>query len=82
MTGENRVLAHFGLQVINSNPRPGIKALIHQIKEGTRYNRCCLYHCALNQCRWTHKTWNHAVELLTEFDFEQAQQFALRNRTI
>jgi single-stranded-DNA-specific exonuclease len=26
MTGENRVLAYFGLQVINSNPRPGIKA--------------------------------------------------------
>jgi single-stranded-DNA-specific exonuclease len=32
MTGENRVLA-FGLQVINSNPRPGIKAIIHQIKK-------------------------------------------------
>jgi single-stranded-DNA-specific exonuclease len=32
MTGENRVLAYFGLQVINSNPRPGIKAIIHQIK--------------------------------------------------
>jgi single-stranded-DNA-specific exonuclease len=32
MTGENRVLAYFGLQVINSNPRPGIKAIIHQKK--------------------------------------------------
>src|SRR6187402_3794836 len=32
MTGENRVLAYFGLQVINVEPRPGIKALIHQIK--------------------------------------------------
>jgi single-stranded-DNA-specific exonuclease len=30
MTGENR-LAYFGLQVINSNPRPGIKA-VHQVK--------------------------------------------------
>lgn len=28
LTGENRVLAHFGLNEINSNPRPGIKALI------------------------------------------------------
>ena len=27
MTGENRILAHFGLQVINENPRPGILAL-------------------------------------------------------
>lgn len=28
MTGENRVLAHYGLEKINSNPNPGIKALI------------------------------------------------------
>lgn len=27
MTGENRVLAYFGLQKINTNPRPGIKAI-------------------------------------------------------
>lgn len=27
ITGENRVLAKFGLEVINQNPRPGIKAL-------------------------------------------------------
>jgi single-stranded-DNA-specific exonuclease len=35
MTGENRVLAYFGLQVINSDPRPGIKALVHQVKKQT-----------------------------------------------
>ncbi len=28
MTGENRILAFYGLQQINSNPSPGIKALI------------------------------------------------------
>ncbi len=28
MTGENRILAYYGLQKINSNPNPGIKALI------------------------------------------------------
>ena len=28
MTGENRVLAYYGLEKINSNPNPGIKALI------------------------------------------------------
>jgi single-stranded-DNA-specific exonuclease len=39
MTGENRVLAYFGLQVINSNPRPGIKALVHQVKKPLRYYR-------------------------------------------
>jgi single-stranded-DNA-specific exonuclease len=26
------ILAYFGLQVINTDPRPGIKALVHQIK--------------------------------------------------
>lgn len=28
ITGENRVLAHFGLKQLNANPRPGIKALL------------------------------------------------------
>jgi single-stranded-DNA-specific exonuclease len=36
ITGENRVLAYYGLNSINSNPRPGIKALlnINQMKAG------------------------------------------------
>lgn len=29
ITGENRVMAHYGLEMINSNPRPGIKALLN-----------------------------------------------------
>ena len=33
ITGENRVLAKFGLEVINTNPRPGIKALIQNVKK-------------------------------------------------
>jgi single-stranded-DNA-specific exonuclease len=33
MTGENRILTYFGLQVINEKPRVGIKALIHLIKK-------------------------------------------------
>ncbi len=33
IVGENRVLAYFGLQVINTNPRPGIKAIIDQVKK-------------------------------------------------
>ncbi len=28
ITGENRVLAHFGLQLLNKNPRPGIEAIL------------------------------------------------------
>lgn len=33
ITGENRVLAYFGLKVINENPRPGIKALMSLYKQ-------------------------------------------------
>jgi len=77
MTGENRILAHFGLQVINSNPRPGIKALIHQIKKQTLDITDVVFIIAprINAAgRIRHG--NHAVELLSEFDFEQAQVFA------
>jgi single-stranded-DNA-specific exonuclease len=74
MTGENRVLAYFGLQVINSNPRPGIKA-IHQIKESLDITDVVLLSPRINAAGRI-KHGNHAVELLTEFDFEQAQQFA------
>jgi single-stranded-DNA-specific exonuclease len=77
MTGENRVLAHFGLQVINSDPRPGIKALIHQIKKKSLDITDVVFIIAprINAVGRI-KHGNHAVELLTEFDFEQAQQFA------
>ena len=30
---ENRALAYFGLQVINTNPRPGMKAIIAEVKK-------------------------------------------------
>lgn len=77
MTGENRVLAHFGLQVINSDPRPGIKALIHQIKKQTLDITDVVFIIAPRiNAAGRIKHGNHAVELLSEFDFEQAQQFA------
>ena len=77
MTGENRVLAYFGLQVINSDPRPGIKALIHQIKKQTLDITDVVFIIAPRiNAAGRIKHGNHAVELLSEFDFEQAQQFA------
>lgn len=77
MTGENRVLAYFGLQVINSEPRPGIKALIHQIKKQALDITDVVFIIAPRiNAAGRIKHGNHAVELLTEFDFEQAQQFA------
>jgi single-stranded-DNA-specific exonuclease len=77
MTGENRVLAYFGLQVINSDPRPGIKALVHQVKKKVLDISDVVFIISPRiNAAGRIKHGNHAVELLTEFDFEQAQQFA------
>lgn len=77
MTGENRVLAYFGLQVINNNPRPGIKALIHQVKKQKLDITDVVFIVAPRiNAAGRIKHGNHAVELLSEFNFEQAQQFA------
>ena len=77
ITGENRVLAHFGLQVINTNPRPGIKALIQQIKKQSLTISDVVFVIAPRiNAAGRIKHGNHAVELLTEFNLEQAQQFA------
>ena len=77
MNGENRVLAYFGLQVINTNPRNGIKAIIHQIKkkELTITDVVFIIAPRINAAgRMQHG--NYAVELLTEMDFETAVTFA------
>ncbi|WP_432672235.1 single-stranded-DNA-specific exonuclease RecJ [Flavobacterium sp. SM2513] len=77
MTGENRILAKFGLAVINSNPRPGIKALIHQVKKEVLTITDVVFIIAPRiNAAGRIKHGNHAVELLSEFDFEQAMEFA------
>lgn len=78
ITGENRTLAYFGLQIINSNPRPGIKAIIDQIKkeELTITDVVFIVAPRINAAgRMKHG--NHAVTLLTETDYNLAVQFAL-----
>jgi single-stranded-DNA-specific exonuclease len=77
MTGENRVLAYFGLQVINSDPRPGIKAGSSSKKTNLRY-RCCFI-IAPRMLR-AHQHGNHAVELLNLILNRHSN--LLRNRTI
>ena len=77
MNGENRVLAYYGLQVINNNPRNGIKALVHQTKkkELTITDVVFIIAPRINAAgRMKHG--NYAVELLTEMDFDSAVQFA------
>ena len=73
ITGENRVLAYFGLQVINSNPRSGIKAIIHQLqkKELTITDVVFIIAPRINAAGRI-KHGNFAVSLLTELDFDTA----------
>jgi len=78
LTGENRILSYFGLKVINSAPRPGIKALIHQIKKETLDITDVVFIIAprINAAgRMKHGSF--AVELLSEQDIRQALEFAV-----
>ena len=77
ITGENRVLAKFGLEVINSNPRPGIKALIQQVKKKVLTITDVVFIVAPRiNAAGRIKHGNEAVALLTEYDLGQAEQFA------
>ncbi|MDP5104708.1 MAG: single-stranded-DNA-specific exonuclease RecJ [Polaribacter sp.] len=77
MNGENRILAFHGLNVINTNPRNGIKAIIHQVKktELTITDVVFIIAPRINAAgRMKHG--NYAVELLTEMDLDAAIEFA------
>lgn len=77
ITGENRVLAYYGLQVINSTPRAGFKAIINQIKKDVLTITDVVFVIAprINAAgRMVHGL--HAVNLLTETNLEQAEEFA------
>ena len=77
ITGENRVLAKFGLEVINSNPRPGIKALIQNVKKKVLTIMDVVFIVAPRiNAAGRIKHGNEAVALLTEYDLDQAEQFA------
>lgn len=77
ITGENRILAFYGLQVINQNPRPGFKAIIQQLKKSTLTITDVVFIIAprINAAgRMEHG--QHAVNLLTETDISKATGFA------
>ncbi len=77
ITGENRILTYYGLQVINTKPRIGIKALLHHIdkKELTVTDIVFTIAPRINAAgRIEHA--DKAIELLTETDLNKALQFA------
>ncbi|MEY8849549.1 single-stranded-DNA-specific exonuclease RecJ [Psychroserpens sp. XS_ASV72] len=78
ITGENRVLAYFGLQVINQNPRPGIKALIAEVKKEQLTITDVVFIIAPRiNAAGRMKHGNHAVTLLTETDVNLAAEYAI-----
>ena len=77
ITGENRTLAYFGMQVVNQNPRAGFKAIINQIKKNTLTITDVVFIIAprINAAgRMKHGM--YAVDLLTQTNFELAEQYA------
>ncbi|AMC11168.1 single-stranded-DNA-specific exonuclease RecJ [Lutibacter profundi] len=75
--GENRILAYFGLQVINTNPRNGIKALLQQVKKKQFTITDVVFIIAPRiNAAGRIKHGNYAVELLTEMDLDTAIKFA------
>ncbi|RXG18013.1 exonuclease RecJ [Leeuwenhoekiella aestuarii] len=77
ITGENRVLAFYGLDVINTLPRTGIQALIEHVNKDTLTITDVVFIIAprINAAgRIKHGL--HAVELLTEQDYTRAQEMA------
>lgn len=75
--GENRILAYFGLKVINSNPRTGYKAILKQVKKEalTITDVVFIIGPRINAAgRMKHG--NHAVTLLVETDINKAAIWA------
>lgn len=77
ITGENRILAYHGLEVINSSPRIGFKAIINQTKKTVLTITDVVFIIAPRiNAAGRMKHGQHAVNLLTETSIEQAQKFA------
>src|SRR5690606_32903667 len=77
ITGENRILAKFGLEVINSNPRNGIKALIQNLKK-EELSITDVVFIISPRIKAAGRIYhgNYAVKRLTDFDLAQAEEFA------
>ncbi len=77
ITGENRVLAYYGLQVINEAPRIGFKAMLSQVKKDALTITDVVFILAprINAAgRMKHGL--HAVNLLVEENFDTALSYA------
>lgn len=79
MVGENRILVHYGLKIINENPRHGIKALMQT--SGLTYGNLTAQQIVFVMAPRINAVGRlgdatRAVDLLTCDDYDQAMQFA------
>lgn len=79
ITGENRVLAHFGLKQLNANPRPGLKALLALNKQDRELDITTLVFTIAPRINAAGRIehGSKAVELLIS-DTEEATEFSKR----
>lgn len=77
INGENRILAYYGLQIINSEPRMGIKAIFGE-KKKTYYDIADVVFTVAPRINAAGriKHGDYAVALLTQTDFSEAQKLA------
>ena len=75
--GENRVLAHFGLRVINSSPRVGFRAILESVKKKKLTVNDVVFIIAPRiNAAGRMKHGNHAVALLREKNLTKAKILA------
>ena len=78
MTGENRTMAFYGLEKINTNPNPGIKALIHLggIQKKLSINNVVFVIAPRVNAAGRMDDARKAVQLFIEPEYEKALAFA------
>ena len=78
MTGENRILAYYGLEKINSDPNPGIKALIFLggIQKKLSINNVVFVIAPRVNAAGRMDDAKKAVQLFVEDDYNKALEFA------
>lgn len=77
ITGENRVLAYYGMEIINSRPRPGIKALLGEGRQSRVDISDVVFIVAPRiNAAGRIKHGREAVWLLSESDEDEARRFA------
>lgn len=82
ITGENRILTHYGLRKINDQPRPGIKALLQSLKRKVDVSEVVFVIAPRINAAGRMQHAEIAVNLLTATDDETATAVAKQIETL